>query len=136
MGMTVSYFGWRTPSPAAEKAACMCVLKGRTFRCAVKGRYFWDYEAASAAEVVSQGIFPAAEANPHSTGVHARLNRLPKKAQQQIPHRLKPVRDDKHKGLVTAQLKLRPFKTSRIRVFPPSVKACSTLDTAIELVCL
>jgi hypothetical protein len=29
----------------------------------------------------------------------------------QIPHRLKPVRDDSHKLLDTAQLKLRPFKT-------------------------
>jgi hypothetical protein len=73
---------------------------------------------------------------------------------EQIPHRLKPVRDDKHKGqerdaeaslypnralarvfqrsvtpvrdekckaLVTAQLKLRPFKASRIRLLLQAV---------------
>jgi hypothetical protein len=36
-----------------------------------------------------------------------------KNSRQQIPHRLKPVRDEKNKGLVTAHLKVRPFKTYR-----------------------
>jgi hypothetical protein len=31
--------------------------------------------------------------------------------QEQIPHRLKPVRDDKNIGLATAPMKVRPFKT-------------------------
>ncbi len=34
------------------------------------------------------------------------------KPEQQIPHRLKPVRDDKFVRLATAQLKLRPLKTA------------------------
>ncbi len=41
---------------------------------------------------------------------------------EQIPHRLRPVRDDKSKGLVTAQLKLRPFTACRIRLLPQAVK--------------
>jgi hypothetical protein len=40
----------------------------------------------------------------------ARLNRLLKNPKQQIPHRLKSVRDDKNKDVAKAQLKLRPFK--------------------------
>jgi hypothetical protein len=31
--------------------------------------------------------------------------------EKQIPHRLKPVRDDKQKSLLTAQLKLCPSRT-------------------------
>ena len=38
------------------------------------------------------------------------------------PRRLKPPKDDKNKGLATAQLKLRPFKTYRTRLFPQPVK--------------
>jgi hypothetical protein len=33
--------------------------------------------------------------------------------EQQISHRLKPVRDDKSSGVVTAQLKLRRFKAGK-----------------------
>jgi hypothetical protein len=62
----------------------------------------------------------------------ARLNRLLKNSQPQIPHRLKSVRDDKYKGLMTAYpstssgqaLKVRPFKCSRGRVFQQPVKPC------------
>ncbi|MGB8888849.1 MAG: hypothetical protein WCC87_19120 [Candidatus Korobacteraceae bacterium] len=46
-----------------------------------------------------------------------RLNRLTEKSQKQIPHRLKPVRDDKNRGLVTAHLEVRPFKTYRTDFF-------------------
>ncbi len=42
-----------------------------------------------------------------------RLNRLLKNPKQQIPRRLKPARDDKNKELVTAYLKVRPFKTAQ-----------------------
>jgi hypothetical protein len=41
----------------------------------------------------------------------AELNGFLQSWEPQIPHRLKPVRDDSHKLLDTAQLKLRPFKT-------------------------
>jgi hypothetical protein len=37
-------------------------------------------------------------------------NSLPKSSKQQIPRGLKAARDDKKKRLVTARLKLRPFK--------------------------
>src|SRR5664279_1084664 len=43
--------------------------------------------------------------------------RLLKKSKPQIPHRLKSVRDDKYKRLMTAYLKVRPFKCGRKRVF-------------------
>jgi hypothetical protein len=41
-----------------------------------------------------------------------------KKPEKQIPRGLKPARDDKNKELVTAHLKVRPFKTCGHRVFP------------------
>jgi hypothetical protein len=45
------------------------------------------------------------------------------KSEKQIPRRLKSARDDKNnKGLATAQLKLRPFKTQRQRVSGQSAK--------------
>ena len=47
-----------------------------------------------------------------SVCIRARLNRPLKNSEKQIPRRLKSARDDKNKGLVTAQLKLRPFKTA------------------------
>jgi hypothetical protein len=40
------------------------------------------------------------------------LNRLLKKSKKQIPHWLKPVRDDKFKGLASARLKPCPFKAA------------------------
>ena len=44
---------------------------------------------------------------------------------EQIPHRLKPVRDDKNKGLPAAYLKVRPFKSAifnaHLQVFPQAV---------------
>jgi hypothetical protein len=42
--------------------------------------------------------------------VGQQLNSLLKNSEKQIPRRLKSARDDKNKGLATAQLKLRPFK--------------------------
>jgi hypothetical protein len=106
-------------------------LKGRTFRCAVKAVYFCYYEAASAAEVVAPRVSSAGKVGFLSTGGYTRLNMLLKNSEKQIPHRLKPVRDDKYKGLATAQLKLRPFEIGSGRVFRQSVKACSTLDSAM-----
>jgi hypothetical protein len=50
-----------------------------------------------------------------------RFYRLLKNTEKQIPHRLKSVRDEKNKGLVTAHLKMRPFKSVNIRVFQPPV---------------
>src|ERR1019366_8638321 len=47
------------------------------------------------------------------------------KFQKQIPRRLKPARDDKIEELPTAHLKVRPFKSVHIRVFPQPVKPCS-----------
>ncbi|MGB8886757.1 MAG: hypothetical protein WCC87_08530, partial [Candidatus Korobacteraceae bacterium] len=58
-----------------------------------------------------------------SAGIRARLQRLPEKSEKQIPHRLKPVRDDKYKALVTAHLKVRPFKLHRTRLFQLSSRA-------------
>jgi hypothetical protein len=50
-------------------------------------------------------------------GLAARLNRLLKKSKQQIARGLRPARDVKNKRLITAQLKLHPFKTGGIDFF-------------------
>jgi len=47
----------------------------------------------------------------------ARLKRPLKKSSTQIPRGLKAARDDKNKGLRTAQLKLRPFKAAESDFF-------------------
>src|SRR5271165_1231907 len=51
-----------------------------------------------------------------------RLQRLLKKSEKQIPRGLKPTRNDKNKGLVTAHLKVCPFKTRSNRLFQQSVQ--------------
>jgi len=42
---------------------------------------------------------------------------LLKKPGKQVPRRLKPARDDKHKELAATQLKQRSFKACRTRLF-------------------
>ena len=54
----------------------------------------------------------------------ARLKRLLKNSEQQIPRRLKSPRGDKFKGLAKAHLKVRPFEMSPTRVFQQLVKPC------------
>ena len=54
----------------------------------------------------------------------ARLKRLRKKSEKQIPRGLKPTRNDKNKGLVTAHLKVRPFETRSNRLFQQPLKPC------------
>src|SRR5271166_1041883 len=71
-----------------------------------------------------------AKAHISRHSVAARLNSLLKKFEKQIPHRLKSLRDDKKKGLLTAHpstgsgqaLKVRPFKTPEILFFQHPVK--------------
>jgi hypothetical protein len=43
----------------------------------------------------------------------ARLKQAAEKFEKQIPRGLKPTRNDKNKGLVTAYPKVRPFKTGQ-----------------------
>src|SRR5271165_7123263 len=62
----------------------------------------------------------------------ARLQRPLKKSKTQIPHRLKSVRDDKNKGLATAQLKLCPFKTLLKRLFQRPLKSCPDTNPIYE----
>src|SRR5271157_5542725 len=54
----------------------------------------------------------------------ARLKRLLKKSEKQIPRGLKPTRNDKNKGLVMAHLKVRPFKSRCNRLFQQPLKPC------------
>jgi hypothetical protein len=54
--------------------------------------------------------------------IRARLQRLLKKSEKQIPRGLKSARDDKNKELATAQLKLCPFKAALNRVFQQPLK--------------
>src|SRR5208337_2788555 len=74
--------------------------------------------------LATAGAESAAGSKARASGlsVAARLNSLLKKFEKQIPHRLKSVRDDKKRGLLTAHpstgsgqaLKVRPFKTPEI----------------------
>ncbi len=68
---------------------------------------------------------------PIQPPLRPRLHRLLKKSNPHIPRGLKPARDEKCKGLSTAQLKLRPVKTGVPRVFQRPVRSrndesCST----------
>ena len=63
----------------------------------------------------------------------ARLKRLLKKSEQQIPHRLKSVRDDKYKGLTTAHLKVRPFKTVCNPTFSAASEAVPLQSSLLQL---
>jgi len=58
---------------------------------------------------------------------------LLKNPEKQIPRRLKPARDDKNRGRVTAQLKLRPFKTARNRILPQPLKPCPDTKRVLTL---
>src|SRR5664280_1386379 len=57
------------------------------------------------------------QAQAAKVGLTTRETGTANNSKKQIPHRLKSVRDDKNKGLITAHLKVRPFKSIPIRVF-------------------
>jgi hypothetical protein len=50
---------------------------------------------------------------------------LLKKPEKQIPSGLKPARNDKNKGLVTAYLKVRPFKVLAFEFFSKMFSRCA-----------
>src|SRR5271166_5395880 len=63
----------------------------------------------------------------------ARLKRLRKKSEKQIPRGLKPTRNDKNKGLVMAHLKVRPFKSRCNRFFQQPLKPCPSTCLSLFL---
>ncbi len=66
------------------------------------------------------------------SGIRSRhdWNSLLKKSKKQIPSGLKSAQDDKFSGLMTAQLKLRPFKSS----YPGLFSAASGSHAPIQIV--
>ncbi|MGB8885754.1 MAG: hypothetical protein WCC87_03475 [Candidatus Korobacteraceae bacterium] len=85
----------------------------------IRGAEAPHYPNRSSRRVFQQTVKPVDFAT-----LAAWLNRVLKNSKKQISHRLKSVRDDKYKGLATAQLKLRPFKITSGRVFQQTVKPC------------
>ncbi len=110
--------GVEAPNSAARKrAAARTSLKGRSFSCAATGALI----LSSRADFSRRGICGS---------------ELCTTSEKQIPRGLKPARDDKYKRLMTACLKVRPFKCVRNRAFPQSARLRTFCEALLLLLML
>jgi hypothetical protein len=103
---------WRRPKPADDdKRGSDAALKARSTRDSFYPLVVKCFPGLKPSFVVVVAL-------------SARLNWLLKNSEKQIPRGLKPARNAKSKGFASAQLKLRPFKTSHNRFFQQPVNSC------------